>query len=95
MTFFTGRNLDVKSQSKAGRATWCRRRGTPSSNPHLGVPLEDPGMARQCKRRPKQGWACHLVSKAWHAKLKRTTLKWVCHLSIKAWHASTSFQRRS
>ncbi|KAL4306509.1 hypothetical protein AHAS_Ahas16G0185400 [Arachis hypogaea] len=32
---------------KAGRATWCRRRGTPALNPHLGVPLEDPGVACQ------------------------------------------------
>ncbi|KAL4294253.1 hypothetical protein AHAS_Ahas18G0209600 [Arachis hypogaea] len=25
---------------KAGRAIWCRRRGTPALNPHFGVPLE-------------------------------------------------------
>ncbi|KAL4306615.1 hypothetical protein AHAS_Ahas16G0196000 [Arachis hypogaea] len=36
-----------EGQSNAGRATWCRRRGTPSSNPHLGVPLEKLGVARQ------------------------------------------------
>ncbi|KAL4306616.1 hypothetical protein AHAS_Ahas16G0196100 [Arachis hypogaea] len=52
---------------EAGRATWCRRRGTPASKHHLGVPLQDLGVARHHYKRPKQSWACHLVSKAWHA----------------------------
>ncbi|QHO53394.1 uncharacterized protein DS421_2g47600 [Arachis hypogaea] len=30
----------MKEAKTHGRATWCRRRGTPSTIPHLGVPLE-------------------------------------------------------
>ncbi|KAL4381188.1 hypothetical protein AHAS_Ahas04G0108500 [Arachis hypogaea] len=36
------------------RDTWCRRRGTPSSHHHLGVPLEDSGVARQHQKRPSK-----------------------------------------
>ncbi|KAL4306614.1 hypothetical protein AHAS_Ahas16G0195900 [Arachis hypogaea] len=36
-----------RAKAKAGRATWCQRRGTPVPYSHLGMPLEDPGVARQ------------------------------------------------
>ncbi|QHO38433.1 uncharacterized protein DS421_4g120320 [Arachis hypogaea] len=37
----------VEEANYMGRATWYRRRGTPITILHLGVPLEQPGMARQ------------------------------------------------
>ncbi|KAL4306512.1 hypothetical protein AHAS_Ahas16G0185700 [Arachis hypogaea] len=45
-----------EGQSKAGRASWCRRRGTPALNPHLGVPLEDSERRRRRKRPGRATW---------------------------------------
>ncbi|KAL4356951.1 hypothetical protein AHAS_Ahas09G0138000 [Arachis hypogaea] len=61
---------------------------------HANTLLEEPLLWRAtlCRRRgtpaPEFTLACHLRTKAWHAKLIRPTIEWACHLSNKAWHAS-------
>ncbi|QHN82452.1 uncharacterized protein DS421_20g695960 [Arachis hypogaea] len=57
----------MKEANYMGRATWYRRRGTPFTILHLGVPLEQPGVARQCHLREKH-WGVPLELMAWHAK---------------------------
>ncbi|KAL4344073.1 hypothetical protein AHAS_Ahas11G0141900 [Arachis hypogaea] len=74
-----------EGQSKAGHATWCRRRGTPALNPHLGVPLEDPSVARHTLGVARQFYypekRVKHIQGVWHAR------PWACH-------ASSTFQRR-
>ncbi|QHN86518.1 uncharacterized protein DS421_16g546970 [Arachis hypogaea] len=40
-------NSPPQEEPSLWRATWYRRRGTPAQRSHLGVPLENPGVARQ------------------------------------------------
>ncbi|KAL4315803.1 hypothetical protein AHAS_Ahas15G0221600 [Arachis hypogaea] len=40
-------NSPSQEEPSQWRATWCRRRGTPAARSHLGMPLEDPGVAHQ------------------------------------------------
>ncbi|QHN96812.1 uncharacterized protein DS421_18g621920 [Arachis hypogaea] len=44
----------MKDANYMGRATWYRRRDTPLTILHLGVPLEQPGVARQCHSESKE-----------------------------------------
>ncbi|KAL4356954.1 hypothetical protein AHAS_Ahas09G0138300 [Arachis hypogaea] len=44
----------MKEANYMGRATWYRRCGTPFTILHLGVPLEQPGVARQVIQRAKK-----------------------------------------
>ncbi|KAL4371481.1 hypothetical protein AHAS_Ahas06G0170100 [Arachis hypogaea] len=55
------------------------QRGTPSPHPHLGVPLEHPGLARQRTRRPKQRLGVPLGIEGVARQLK--SLTWACHLN--------------
>ncbi|KAL4315569.1 hypothetical protein AHAS_Ahas15G0198200 [Arachis hypogaea] len=64
---------------KATKGAWHARlsvarqvdRGTPNPSHTIGVPLELVGVARQFIH-PEEDthWACHLISKAWHASTK-------------------------
>ncbi|KAL4306392.1 hypothetical protein AHAS_Ahas16G0173700 [Arachis hypogaea] len=48
-------------------------RGTPTPSYTMGVPLELVGVARQFTNpEGDTHWACHLVSKAWHANSNPT-----------------------
>ncbi|KAL4381160.1 hypothetical protein AHAS_Ahas04G0105700 [Arachis hypogaea] len=51
----------------------------PCSHPHLGVPLEQPGVARQCTRKPKKGLGVPLGDEGMACQLKILTM--VCHLN--------------
>ncbi|KAL4365122.1 hypothetical protein AHAS_Ahas07G0074500 [Arachis hypogaea] len=61
---------------------------------HANSLLEEPSLwcTTLCRRRGTPALeftrACHLRTKAWHAKPIRPTIEWACHLSNKAWHAS-------
>ncbi|QHN96764.1 uncharacterized protein DS421_18g621460 [Arachis hypogaea] len=94
-----------------GRATWCRRHGTPSTIPQLGVPIEpqkshlftkgrgtlDPGRAtlvqlsREAWSSMQQGRGTPYHGRATLVQVSRGKEKWreakACHLSSKAWHA--------
>ncbi|QHO12302.1 uncharacterized protein DS421_15g505770 [Arachis hypogaea] len=86
-------NSPFQEEPSLWRATWCRRRGTPGPRSHLGVPLENPGVACQAWRVHKSisvpleqhGVAC------WYNNPE----KWLkaiedraCHLSNQAWHTN-------
>ncbi|QHN86042.1 uncharacterized protein DS421_16g542550 [Arachis hypogaea] len=40
-------NSPFQEEPSLRRATWYRRRGTAAPRSHLGMPLENPGVARQ------------------------------------------------
>ncbi|QHO20456.1 uncharacterized protein DS421_11g338110 [Arachis hypogaea] len=92
-------NSSLQGEPSLWRATCYRRRGTPTSKSHLGVPLEQPGVARQCTKWPKQGLGVPLDVEGVARQPKNLTM--ACHLSIGrgmpatgtkarlwAWHAS-------
>ncbi|QHN82286.1 uncharacterized protein DS421_20g694500 [Arachis hypogaea] len=91
----------VKKAKYMKRATWCRRRGMPSTIPHLGVPLGSQAWHASVIQRTKKHCGMPLEFVAWHAKQRnqlftkgRGTLDpgraTLVQLSIEAW---TSIQQ--
>ncbi|KAL4315410.1 hypothetical protein AHAS_Ahas15G0182300 [Arachis hypogaea] len=62
-----------------GRATWYRRRGTPTIIPHLGMPLES--QAWHANSQPLTGRATWCQRRGTPASSLEQEEDWACHLS--------------
>ncbi|KAL4286944.1 hypothetical protein AHAS_Ahas19G0136800 [Arachis hypogaea] len=80
--------MGKKTTKQVGRVKQaCHLEQTPQRC--IGVARQKLGVAHwRGTPAPEFTWACHLTTKAWHAKPIRPTIEWACHLSNKAWHAS-------
>ncbi|QHN85997.1 uncharacterized protein DS421_16g542150 [Arachis hypogaea] len=64
----------MKEANYMGRATWYRRRGTPLTILHLGVPLESQAWHASAIQRAKKHWGVPLEFVAWHTKQRNHSL---------------------